>query len=101
MLYNRFLVAPQFCKNSLDLAELVELDYFLAGICLYEATFFLSAVLDLAAFLCNQNFSVTGRPIGWCFFVTKVFSGQSSVTNEFRQCRSLQLDNSLVDLPVQ
>ena len=55
MLYNWFLVAPQFCENSLELVELGELNYFLAGIGSYEAAFFLSSVVDSAAFLCTQQ----------------------------------------------
>ena len=39
MLCNRFLVAPQFCINSPELAELGELNYFLSGIGSYEAAF--------------------------------------------------------------
>ena len=60
MLCNQFLVAPQFCINSLDLAELGELNY-LARIGSYEAAFFLSTVVDSADFLCNQQSSVTGK----------------------------------------
>ena len=36
ILCNQFLVAPQFCENSQDLAELGELDYISAGGGLYE-----------------------------------------------------------------
>ena len=70
MLCNRFLVAPQFCINSLELAELGELNYFLAGIGSYEAAFFLSTVVV------QQFFSATNNLCNWsnrCLSVTKVF----------------------------
>ena len=35
MLCNWFLVVPHFCENSLELAEMGELDYFSAGVGLY------------------------------------------------------------------
>ena len=66
MLCTQFLVAPKFCENSLELAKLGELDYFLAGIGSYEAAFFLSTMVDSAASLCNQQLSVTGRLVLLC-----------------------------------
>ena len=101
MLCNQFLVAPQFCINSLELAELGDLNYFLAGIgSYYEAAFILSTVVDSAAFLCNQQSETgqTGRLVSLC---NQSFLGESSVTKQLGQHRSVPLVNPLVDLPVQ
>ena len=68
MLCNQFLVAPQFCINSLELAEVGELNYFLAGIGSYEAAFFLSTVVVQQLSL-QPTISVTGQ----------TFLGESSV----------------------
>ena len=59
MLCNRFLVAPQFCINSAELAELGEL-------LLSKDRLIWSCLLPVhsggsAAFLCNQTSSVTGQ----------------------------------------
>ena len=59
MLCNRFLVAPQFCINSPELAELGEL-------LLSKDRLIWSCLLPVhsggsAAFLCNQTSSVTGQ----------------------------------------
>ena len=59
MLCNRFLVAPQFCINSPELAELGEL-------LLSKDRLIWSCLLPVhsggsAAFLCNQTGSVTGQ----------------------------------------
>ena len=77
-------MAPQFCENSLELADLGELDYSLAGTGSYETAFFLPPVVDSAAFHRNQR-----------------FPGEGSVTKEFRQHRSVPLVIPLVDLAVQ
>ena len=68
MLCNRFLVDPVpggstvLRKNSFELAELG--DYVSAGVGLSERTaFFLSVMVESEGFLCNQHFSVTGKPL--------------------------------------
>ena len=55
MLCNWFLVAPQFYINSPELAELGELNYFLAGIGSDEAAFFLSTVVVQQLFSATDN----------------------------------------------
>ena len=88
MLCNRFLVAPQFCINSLELAELGELNYFLAGIGSYEAAFFLSTVVVQQLFSATNNLLTgqTGRLVSLC---NQTFLGESSVTKELGQHRAV------------
>ena len=82
MLCNRFLVALQFCINSLELAELGELNYFLSRIGTYEAAFFLSSVVDSAGFLCKPTISVTGQTGRLVSLCNQNFLGESSVSKE-------------------